>query len=231
MKSAVFRLVLITISTLLFLGMSLLILNMMAQQQKFSPLDHVLFAENSKYILASQPTLESFELSAFDHFDYKVTLLHVTSVDNEWVLKNNKEPAISLRRYLESSPVGNLALFVNSRINLGGLVKDLYEKGFKEKVIILANEQKILIELKKMAPRWLYAANPSQKMRLKIMDALWLSPVANYDFDFYIYDPSIENTPSPSVTREIQRRHKKILHKEKSLSKSLQIKFDGLWIE
>lgn len=226
MKSAILRLLLISISSILFFGLCLMLLNIMGGQQKFSPLDHVLLNNNPLYYIASESNTNESESKNFNQIINYVT---VTSYNDDWILKTKDEQnPIYLKDYIVANSLKKVALFVDSRINLGALVKILIDAGLNEEVIIFANEQKIIIELKKMAPRWLFAANPSQKMRIKIMDSVWLSSIGNYDFDFYIFDPEKELELSPQLIKELKKRHKKILIKASPSSLKGQSSYDGM---
>ncbi|MCB9025692.1 MAG: hypothetical protein H6625_05205 [Bdellovibrionaceae bacterium] len=206
-----------------------MLLNIMGGQQKFSPLDHILLNNNPTYYISSENKVNESEIKNFNQI---INYIAVTSYNDDWILKEAKDEKnpIYLKDYIVTNSLKKVALFVDSRIHLGALVKILIDAGLNEEVIIFANEQKIIIELKKMAPRWLFAANPSQKMRIKIMDSIWLSSISNYDFDFYIFDPEKELELSPQLVKELKKRHKKILIKASPSSLEKQSSFDGLFL-
>ena len=225
MKDAVLRLFFISLTVLMTGGLVIFGLNWMGQKQEFSPLDHPLLNNQPDYFIATQTRPTTPDSTSFKQ---NIPFVHINSHKEAWVLKSpNNNKKVALSKYLEEKNTKKIAVFVHSRINLGALVKDFFDHGLQEQVIVFANEQKILIELKKMAPRWLYAANPSQKMRLKVMTSFWLSSLSSFDFDFFIIDPINDKELGKSLIRELKKRHKKILIKTHQPAQHPLNSFDG----
>ncbi len=214
MKDSLLRLLAISFVTLVVFFIAILSLNILGSQQVFTAFDHPLL--NTSQMLAVHPPPKPIGL---DNQSLFIPYLKVTTDNDEWVVGSRQ-----LTEVLNELQPINLALFVNTRINLGRLVKILFELDMQERVIIFANEQKIHIELKKMAPRWLYVANPSQRMKIKIMNSFWLAPMADYSFDIYVLDPKEEIYFPEALIYELKKRHKKVLLESKSIENTSNFK-------
>ncbi len=217
MKEAVLRLLAISVTVVMFVAMAIFGLNFMGSQQSFNPLDHPLLNNQPSYFIADIVTVKK---SVSKKFTHKIPFLSLITHKDEWVIKKDGPPKDQLlfEEFVKKNSPTKMALFVGTRINLGALVKILFDQGLQENVLIFANELKIHIELKKMAPRWLYVANPSQKMRAKLMDSFLLGSTTTYDFDFYVLNPAKEKPLSSTFINELQKRHKKILSKTSNSS-------------
>ncbi|MCB0390744.1 MAG: hypothetical protein KDD58_05625 [Bdellovibrionales bacterium] len=227
MKDAVFRLLAISISVLMVTILIIFGLNWLGSQQKFAPLDHPLLNNDPHYFIATQESISNQKSLKYEQI---IPLVYLTTDRDSWYITdhNFKEKKQDFDSYLQQNPLSKVALFVNSRINLGALVKSLFDSNLQENVLIFANEQKIIIELKKMAPRWLYSANPSQKMRLKVMDSFWIGSLSQYDFDFIVINPQEKEVLNNRLVNELQKRFKKIIYQTENIPKEFPSYIDGV---
>jgi hypothetical protein len=232
MRESVFRLIGISLASIVVAAIALLFLGALGSRQSFAPFEHDLLKSGQTYNFYKFDPLNPVEPTSPIDSVLNIPLVHITTDFETWILKDSPQKtrlADFLTNDCSFCQKGVAAFFVHSRINLGEVVRLLLEKNLQDSIVIFANEQKIHIELKKLAPRWLYAANPSQKMKLKIMDSIFLASMGDYDFDFYPLDLTKEFPLDQTLISELKRRYKKIiLHSEIDPLSSNQI-YDGKW--
>ncbi|MCB0357572.1 MAG: hypothetical protein KDD40_11220, partial [Bdellovibrionales bacterium] len=121
MKDAVLRLFFIALSVLLLSGLVILGLKGLGQSQQFSPLDHPLLNDFSTYYIVSQserPLLNVEQLAT------AITYVTLTTKNDNWIVKSEGlKPEYYVKDLLADEKFQQLAIFVDSRINLGALVK------------------------------------------------------------------------------------------------------------
>jgi hypothetical protein len=218
MKDSLIRLLAISFATVLVTFLAISILNLMGRQQVFRPFDHPLLnsTKDWRMEILNPQDLANLDSSAGmtinltpSESTIPIPYFYLEVKNDTWLFGE-----LNFESLIKKLKPDSLAIFVSSRINLPALTTLLFEMGYNEKVIVFSNEQIIQIELRKKAPRWLYVANPSQKMRVKLMDSFWLAPMATFNFDIYPFEPEKDLELNPSLLDELHKRFKILIKKE-----------------
>ena len=257
MKKAFLRLFIISGLTALGAAAIIALLNLAGSLQIYAPLDHPLMTPSAysptqnkiSYHFAELPNLNPATLKQNMSFS-SVTketatnkpqmvrgyILYLKWVDEDWHLVSAKSQ-LKLDDFLNNYPTSLLILRVLSSIHLNQLVKKIEKHNFQENVIILANEKRALRELRKLAPRWLYAGHPSDSTKAQLFSSLFLDHLAPFEADFFILTQSAANTPQVNLRllKELRKRHKKVLlavtHPDVELPTKYSPFVDGLIID
>lgn len=238
MKNALLRLAAIGLGVIVFFGLIVAAVNIIGESTAYEALDHPLVfpAPNteelanrkrrppsfaSKYFLFNPENYaDSLEFhtskSAEKTNSIKSYLIDVVHANNEfWVRRPGDEKnKISLSEFLQKNPQETLSIKVFGSLDgaAENLVKIIDSFGLGERVIVFSERAAPLKELRKFAPRWLYAAHQNSKIKASILSNLFLEALASLDFDvFAISSEQIHSFSNQRLLAELKRRKKIVL--------------------
>ena len=178
---------------------------------------------------AAVQSLEDGTLVIADkHFSYdgeEVVFLRRLTYE-EW--KSSNPDGLTLTEFV--TEFSDRSLYLNlDRLNLmnhASLFKSLEPLHEKRQVLIKSSPQGIKKKLKEKQPWWLFSNTTAEIGKFKLMQALFLEPVASLNADFFV-----DKSFAPRLITEIHRRYKKAIYEPKADETEVLVKargYDGL---
>ncbi|MBT4760527.1 MAG: hypothetical protein HOO06_02415 [Bdellovibrionaceae bacterium] len=230
MKYAFFRLISISLFSIIILSAILIGLRFLGLSQQHSPLDHPL--TNNSLEFSFKEVIPN-KNSILNHEKMLSVNLWVTQDLNYVLYKKNGH--IEKESYIFNTPfstldnLGYISLDNFFQNNPNTLVllnileqdpaklfkfKALLEKHKKSnKVIIKSPYANVIKYLRKENPLWVFASNLSLQTQLMFMSALYIEPLAKINADFIITPYMHKKIPliTPRMLNEFKRRHIKVI--------------------
>jgi hypothetical protein len=227
MLSAILRLLLITIGTLILAIFTLFLVRLLGLQQNFAPPEHKWFALKEWNIVA--PSAEN--LCRLDVPIEKDQILEMPTRfrDGAWILDcPDKNVTILLKDALAKVTAVNILLQVNASDtqNLDNLVEIVGSFDSTRNFGLASISQKVTRVLRKKAPQWLFAADSASFLRLQLFTSLWIEPAMDFWPDFVIVGRDEEtkiSRLSPRLVSELARRHKPIIWADPSVKPPFEV--------
>jgi len=230
MIAAILRLALISVGALILIVFALFSVRFMGLQQAFAPTPHVWF-EQKFWNVYSPPDLCSESVQLTPPTPDWLVLIPVRFKDGEWRL-DCPDKNWNLAEMLAKSAHPNWILRVraNDSANLDNLVDIVGSHDRTKKFAIASDSQRVSRFLRKKAPQWLFAADPSSLLRMQMFSSLWIETAMDFWPDFVLagQDITLPAHLSPRLAKEIERRQKRILWDESFTEQKPDIPIHGI---
>ena len=202
-------------------------------QMVFAPPPHPWFAQDFWYVYSAPPEVVCTGKPVASNVPKNEWLVSipVKRLDNDWVIPCEKP--LPLAEFLKKETHPNLILHVQATDtwDLDKLVATVspYEKD--KKFALYTDSQKVAMFLRKKAPQWLFAADPSSLARMTVFESLWIETAMDFWPDFVISSlaPDAQLKIDERLAREFERRKKRVVwNMEQNAHTAPRIPYQGI---
>lgn len=236
MLQAVLKLILLSVGFIILTVFALVFVRWVGLQQSFAPPPHPWFSK--PFWLVFTPTPEEIcnteqlqtLLPSKNKEDWIVALPIKRDPEDRWVIPCAKP--LELGELLKRDQQADFVLNVQAHDTwaLDKLVAVVAPFDTGKRFALLTDSQKVALFLRKKAPQWLFAADPSSIARLKFFESLWIDPAMDFWPDFVVSTFSRREPVQidERMAQELDRRKKRILWKvEQNASERPHISIQG----
>lgn len=240
------RLILISVATLLIVGMILLTARFWGLGRAPEAFDHPWFALERPWIVAPWPLADKAPSRSVLWIDV------LRSVEGN-LYAVPKDPGDPRRKWTDAelaqrgSPLnevlGRLAdrrLILNILSNAENIdlqISDLIGKSGEGRILIQSDYDVVMSSIKRLQPLWLFGSSQADRVRFRSFQSMWILPATPFKGDVYIgpFQQKNVNILSPEVAAEVKRRGKRLiagpLATKEEIDLALGLGADGVFID